>query len=171
MEYSVSKMTGCGLCKQTLFPSRNKDFSFCHHIQSSSGTHLAFHPIGSSSYILEMKVAKLWSWPLYRAEVRLPPLSRSILFKVLSYRSNLTLPFRSWENSICSENQQAGMTLTHLIFVLSVAILNLSQSTCYFDWLFSLIFSVSLAWTVPWNMPQLLLSHHFQFTVLNRHLP
>jgi hypothetical protein len=172
MEYSVSKMTGCGLCKQTWIPSRGKDFSFCHHIQSSSGTHLASHPMGSRGYILETIVAKLWSWPLYSAEVRClhyPDvfISRCLVTGAIwPYHLDTEKIF-----SICSENQQAGMTLTHLIFILSVAILNLSQSTCYFDWWFSSIFSVSLAWTESWNMPQLLLSHHFQFTVQNLHLP
>jgi hypothetical protein len=60
---AVGIATGYGLDNQGV-GVRVQEFSFLHVVQTGSGTHLAFYPMGTGASFPEGKAARAWSWPL-----------------------------------------------------------------------------------------------------------
>jgi hypothetical protein len=46
------------------FPAGAGDFSLHHHVQNSSGAHLASYPMGTRGSFPGGNAAGVWSWPL-----------------------------------------------------------------------------------------------------------
>jgi len=46
------------------FPVGAGNFTLQHHVQTGSGAHPAFYPVGSRGLFPGGKAARAWSWPL-----------------------------------------------------------------------------------------------------------
>jgi hypothetical protein len=59
---SISKVTGFRLDGWDLFLSGGRKLFLCHHVQSGSRYHSAFHPAGNGAYFHGSKAVRAWSY-------------------------------------------------------------------------------------------------------------